>query len=144
MGRFAVFLLALLCVTSCKPEAATPSTAAPIEGKVWVGEDIDGKGIIDNSRLTIEFSADGKVSGHSGCNRYMGSFERTGDRLTFPTAMASTRMACMAEAINNQEQAYLDVLSKVDRYAMTADGALVLKTPEGSALTFREGDAKAE
>lgn len=120
----------LVVLPSCKPEAA----AASPEGVTWVAEDIGGKGIIDNSHLTLTL-ANGGVSGSSGCNTYRGQYTHDGLSLTFGPMM-STRMACMAEALGNQERDYLDVLSKVTGYEITAEGALILKAADGRALRF--------
>ncbi len=126
-----LLLLSLLVVLpACKPEAV----AASPEGTTWVAEDIGGKGIIDNTHLTLTM-ADGAVSGSSGCNTYRGQYTHDGLSLTFGPMM-STRMACMAEALGNQERDYLDVLSGVTGYEITAEGALLLKTADGRTIRY--------
>ena len=50
-----------------------------------------------------------RVTGFSGCNRLTGSYELTGDRLTFGT-MAGTMMACPSGM--DTERAFLDALHK--------------------------------
>ncbi len=46
-----------------------------------------------DSKVVIQFSADGKVSGNLGCNRFFGTYKQDGDKLTFG-AVGSTRMMC--------------------------------------------------
>lgn len=125
-----ILILVLLALPSCKPESA----AASPEGVTWVAEDIGGKGIIDNTHLTLTM-ADGAASGSSGCNTYRGQYTHDGLSLTFGP-MASTRMACTAEALGNQERDYLDILSKTSGYEMTAEGALLLKSTDGRTLRY--------
>ncbi len=139
MTRFAAYvLIALSMVTlaACEEKNAQAS-AEEIAGVEWIAEDIGGKGIIDNSRVTIAFDNEGRVSGHSGCNRYTGGYKYENGVLTFPAAMASTRMACLAEAVAKQEQDYLNILTRVEKAEISADKALILKSADGDTLTFR-------
>ena len=59
---------------------ALPS-APSIEGIVWRAEDIGGGGIIDRSRATLTFGADGRISGSASCNHYSGSLRPRSGRL---------------------------------------------------------------
>jgi heat shock protein HslJ/membrane-bound inhibitor of C-type lysozyme len=108
---------------------------ALLRGPEWTVEDIDGGGIVDRSRVTIEFGDDDRVSGAASCNRYMGSYSLTGEGLTLGQ-MASTMMAC-PEAIMDQEQRFLAILAEVQRFEMGQDGALVLHTNDGRTITAR-------
>lgn len=141
MKIFIVLAAALVLVTACKPEAGkaseSPSPVAQelgIEEHVWVAEDIGGKGIIDNSHIVLTLNA-GKASGKSGCNSYNGVYTLDGANISFGPMM-STRMACAAEAMMNQEREYLDLLSKVSSYGRDENGALLLKTGEGKKIRF--------
>lgn len=141
MKAFALLLSMMFVLTACKPEATNASEAATssgaelgIEEHIWVAEDIGGKGIIDNSHLVLTLNA-GKASGKSGCNSYNGSYTLSGNQLSFGPMM-STRMACAAEAMMNQERDYLDLLSKVSGFERGEGGALILKTPNGKTIRF--------
>ncbi len=142
MKSFAVYLFVLLSVVglaACKQEktaGATAGSSGSLTGVVWIAEDIGGGGIIDNSHLTIAFDEEGRVSGHAGCNRYTGSYEAKNGVLHFPNAMASTRMACLAEAMSNQEQKYLTILADVEAYEFTPDGALILTAKDGAKIKY--------
>lgn len=98
-------------------------------GSVWVVEDIDGKGIIDRARLTLQFEDGGRITGLAGCNSYTGTFALSGEGLRIQTP-AVTRKAC-APALMQQEQRFFDALQAVERFDIAADGALVLR---GGAL----------
>lgn len=43
------------------------AAAETLRRAVWVVEDIGGKGIIDGSRVTMKFGADGQLTGRAGC-----------------------------------------------------------------------------
>ena len=104
--------------------------------KEWVVEDIAKSGIIDNSRVTINFDSEGRAYGISSCNSYSAAYELTGETLTFKAPMGTLK-AC-APALMNQEQKFLDTLSKVTRYDIDGYGALILTTESGKTITARQ------
>lgn len=79
----------------------------------------------------VQFRSDGKVGGHSGCNRFMGTYTRKDDTLTIGP-LATTRMACPPEVMEREQQ-FLAMLSSV-RYAEGTHLKLILKDGEGSVL----------
>lgn len=118
---------------------AAPQAAAPAElaGTEWEAFDIGGSAPIEKTRPSIRFGEDGRASGSGSCNRFMGSWSRTGDglRLSFG-AMASTMMAC-GPAIMAQEERYLRLISSGERpFTLRPDGTLVIGTPPDS-VSFR-------
>ncbi|MBC7182190.1 MAG: META domain-containing protein, partial [Marinobacter sp.] len=59
-------------------------------GAEWVVEDLAGEGIIDRSRITIEFLEDNRIAGRASCNRYTGSYKLGGEGISFGP-IAATR-----------------------------------------------------
>lgn len=106
-----------------------------LQGGEWVVEDIDGGGIIDRSRATLVFGADGRISGRASCNTYGGQYTLTGEGLTVDNA-AVTMMACVP-SLDAQEQRFLAALAATQRFEITADGALKLLGPDGRSITAR-------
>ncbi|SFX79525.1 META domain-containing protein [Marinospirillum alkaliphilum] len=90
----------------------------------WMIEDIAGRGIIDSSRVSLRFSADGRISGTGSCNRYAGSYHLSGEGLQIGPLLA-TKMAC-APALMQQEQTFFRVLEATSAFDITPDGALLL------------------
>ncbi len=105
-----------------------------LAGTQWVLVALGDAPALGDSALTLNFSADGRVSGDSGCNRFMGSYEADGPRLTL-SQLASTRRACLSDALNQQEQAYLQALQSIARYHVE-QSQLLLTTENGLVLTF--------
>jgi heat shock protein HslJ/membrane-bound inhibitor of C-type lysozyme len=102
-------------------------------GAEWVVDDLAGTGIIDRSRMTIRFLDNNRVAGRASCNRYSGGYQLTGEGgITFDH-LAVTRMAC-APALMNQEDRFLDVLSRASGVRIGRHGELLVSTPEGEAL----------
>lgn len=97
----------------------------------WLAEDINGGGVIDRSQITLQFSADGKVTGTGGCNRYMGQATVKGDAITFGP-MAATRMAC-TPAVMDQENKFHAALETVRSWRI-AQGELFLRDGDGNVV----------
>ena len=112
--------------------AVTPLT---LEDTQWQAAGINnGRGGVASSATTELATArfqDGKVSGHAGCNSFNASYEITGDQITIGPAM-TTRMHCAEpDGIMDQEQEYLQALSRV-RVVELTDTGLKLRDEKGS------------
>lgn len=106
-----------------------------LQGAEWVIEDINGGGIIDSSRVEIVFYSNDRLAGQASCNNYSAEYALTGEALVIGAAI-STKKAC-APALMEQEQRFLDMLQRVQRFKFNEDGALLLLTPERETLTAR-------
>jgi putative lipoprotein len=99
----------------------SPSIAATgLEDATWIlisyGEPKYLRSVLPNTEITIEFlSADGSVKGTAGCNSYGGGYNVDWDKLTFPSPLVSTEMAC-PEPIMTQEMEYLEALQASENY----------------------------
>jgi heat shock protein HslJ/membrane-bound inhibitor of C-type lysozyme len=109
--------------------------AALLRGKEWVVEDIDRGGIIDRSRVTLNFDDKNRVYGRAGCNTYNAGYTLTGEGLSV-NSPASTMMAC-AESLMKQEQRFLEILGSVERFELSDTGALILHAAKGRTITAR-------
>jgi len=109
--------------------------ASLLQGREWVVEDINGAGLIDNSRATLNFGDSGRVSGRASCNTYTGQYSLSGEGLTVSNT-AGTMMAC-APPLMRQEDLFLGVLRDVRRFDFRPDGALLLQTDDRRTLTAR-------
>jgi heat shock protein HslJ len=114
-------------------KAPNPQASKPLEGTYWKVVELAGKptpAAKDPSREAHLKFQKGRVSGSDGCNRVTGSFQHTGDHVTFGQ-MAVTQMAC----INTQgtEEAFHDMLNKTARLSIAGD-RLVLFDAAGKQL----------
>ncbi|WP_310447750.1 META domain-containing protein [Thiobacillus sp.] len=110
--------------------------ASLLQGGEWVVEDIGGAGMVDGSRATLNFDADGQLSGSASCNRYSGSYHLSGEGLSMSSKTAMTLMACVP-TLMQQESRFMQLLSQVRRFRFGADGALILETDGGGTVTAR-------
>lgn len=109
--------------------------ASLLEGKEWIVEDIDGKGIIDNSRASLNFGDDGHLYGRGSCNTYNARYTLTGEGLSVQNP-ATTLMAC-APSLMEQEARFFGGLQGVQRFEIDPTGALILHGPPGRTITAR-------
>ncbi len=89
--------------------------------------------LIDGSKITARFGADGVLSGSAGCNQYRAAYVTEESSITIQTP-AATRKACSdPEGVMQQEGEYLKALTTAATYTVqgqqlelrTADDALV-------------------
>jgi len=131
--RVVLALALAACGSGAKQDGAADSARSTVgagaegehdlKGTAWQLEDLGGRGVIDNSMVTLEFPEAGRVAGRGGCNRYFGSVELDGESIKFGQ-MGATRMAC-AEALMDQEGRYLKALESAQRYTLSGDELLL-------------------
>lgn len=132
MTRNAIFALALLGACS------TPVSKEPAIVGFWRIEDVNSGGVIDSSRLEMQFDAGGRVFGYAGCNTFTGQYTRNRAAIDIGP-LASTRRAC-AEALMVQEARVLHSLDAATTIGSQADGAVVLSGPAPARLLLRRMD----
>lgn len=87
--------------------------------------------------MTLEFDADGRVSGRAACNRYTADYELGGEGLSIATP-AATKMAC-ADMLMGLENRFLESLSSVRRFDIGPDGELILLAADESITAVAQG-----
>ncbi len=104
-------------------------------GEPWQVETIAGTAPVEDASITLQFAADGRLSGSGPCNRYTGPYTLTGEGLGVGD-LASTLMACTPAKLD-QEDAFHALLREVYRFDIDTSGALVLHASEGRTLIAR-------
>ncbi len=108
------------------------SGSAPLDGTDWVLTAMTpAVPQLVGVSVSAKF-ADGRISGHSGCNTYGTSFSQDGSKLTIGKDIVTTRMAC-PPAPTAVERAYLERLPKVASFSR-AGTTLRLKDADGATL----------
>ena len=126
-----LFALALLVASGCSSDA---DNSKALEGKVWKATEIAGVTTVlteKGAEVSAAFAA-GQLSGSGGVNRYTATYETQAGDLIRISQPAATLMAGPPEAMA-QEQAYFAALTKVTRFAVTAD-SLTLMDDQGATL----------
>lgn len=87
-----------------------------IADRIWLAEDIGGRGVLDNLQSTISLTMAGQVSGSAGCNTMQATAQVDGRSLAFGT-LATTRKIC-ARAIMDQETRFLQALNRTREFRL--------------------------
>jgi len=99
----------------------------------WRISQVDGKPVIAQTIPSLDFSADGKVSGNSSCNRVVGGYTLSGEGLSIGQ-LGSSMMMC-EDSLMAQERVILEILRDVKGFAIGHDGALILTTADNRTIT---------
>lgn len=130
----AALVLLAACAPASRNDAPPPLPAGSgmtLDGTNWKLVDVGGRPAVAGEDVTLQF-AGGEFTGFASCNNYRGTFTSSGTTLTLGPA-AATRRACIEDARNAQETAYLGALAKVASYTVDGD-RLTLRDSSGAAL----------
>jgi len=127
MLRILLVPLLAMGLTACNDD----ETVAAYDGdKVWQLSDLDGTAF--TARATLEFGADGAVSGNAACNSF-----RTTQTKPYPWVgfgpIASTKMACPDMAA---EILYLSALPEMSQAEVVGD-VMILSNDAGREMVFK-------
>lgn len=148
-----VLLAAVALMAGCTPygagSAEDPNVGGvplmgPLEGTTWSLVELGGRparaaGDDGTPSLRLD-AAQKRASGNTGCNSYGGGYELSGSSLRFG-ALASTRRACVDEALNQQEATFLRALADTRTWSIVS-GTLVLDGESGAVARFTAQPAR--
>jgi heat shock protein HslJ len=130
-----IILIPLLVVAGCTGQAPAPR----LEGTGWTLTGIMDKGTmtqpLSGTKVTLDFSNDGQISGNAGCNHYFASSTLKGTTITIGPA-GSTEMYCVTPGVMDQESAYLSLLSQAKIITLTVDTLILSDTKGTPILTY--------
>lgn len=112
-----------IVATAGQAEASGSAGATGIGG-TWNLVEMGPTADFAHLQPTIEFTADGTVSGFAGCNRFSGTYTTNGAALGLG-ALATTKMACERPG-SAVEAEYLAALDGISTWAIEPDGRLLL------------------
>ncbi|HPU38457.1 MAG TPA: META domain-containing protein [Microthrixaceae bacterium] len=114
---------------SGKDLLAYEAVSGDLAGTSWKGTGVNtGSALVTSAlveKVTLDFGADGTVSGSDGCNTFTGTYTLDGANVSF-SELASTKKACAADVqeVADQYVAGLAAATKVER--------------SGNSLTLRD------
>jgi heat shock protein HslJ len=133
-------LLAGCCRVPVSSNATAPASVS-IEGPTWrltaLGDKNPGLGGTEMRPVTARFE-NGRISGFSGCNQFMGGYTLNRDSVVIGS-LAGTLMAC-PEPQMALEKTFMGALTGTLGYAITGD-RLTLTPVSGTPLAFQSEPA---
>lgn len=117
------------------PGSSGSGTREPLVGTQWV---LDPRAsglprVATSAVVTAQFSRDGRLSGHSGCNAYTTTYRVTGRRLRVTEPIGSTLVACDPD-VTRVEDAYRSRLPTARSFAI--DGRVLTIETRGAPLVY--------
>lgn len=82
----------------------------------FYASELKGKAVPEDVKAWIKFNT-GKISGNTGCNSTTGSYELTGNNISFKQT-ATTRRACLGSA-DEVERNFMAVISEANKWKLT-------------------------
>jgi len=120
-----------------------PPKQQPLVGTNWTLESFHTgdavSSVLAGTKITAVFTKEGSITGSAGCNQYFASYNVTGTSLQVSQA-GSTKMACGAPGVMQQESSYLTLISQAKTFTIKGD-LLTLADAKGAAmLSFLASD----
>jgi len=109
--------------------------ASLLQGREWTVASLAVDPVLGEPRINMTFATDGSVSGLASCNRFNAAYTVTGEGLSISKGMSSM-MAC-EEPVMKQEQLFLELLERVSRFSIAADGALILHSDRDRTIVTK-------
>lgn len=138
------FLTVMLAVSSCRSvEKALPLSS--ISGE-WTIIEINGAKVVTGENGIVPFivfdTKTGRISGNSGCNRMMGSFDLNAEAGSLLiSGMGSTRMMCPDMTT---ERNVLNALKQVKSYRKAGEGTMYLCNEKNRPVMLLSQKAPAD
>src|SRR5262245_7848453 len=139
-----LFIALVACAAGAQTfqESPTPRPSAgsglPLEATYWRAIELAGKPTPPqhaDREAYLQFQA-GRVSGSDGCNRFSGSYQLHGDRVTFGQ-MAATLMACVDSSAT--EEPFRNALKNASRLTIAGDRLELLDAAGTRLAAFTAG-----
>lgn len=135
-GIWPVLPVVVVGLTACSlVNDETDENAEQVYGRNWIAEEVAGLPVAPSVESSLVVAADGKVSGHAGCNGYFGSVIMDGEAMSFGN-LGSTRMACPEPAMG-QEERLLRALDSTRGYLVEDESLLLLDGSGATVVRFR-------
>ena len=131
--RVSLSLAVILGLAACVAPAMTAPGAPSLAGRTFVAQVEDE--IAAEQRPRLEFLADGRLAGYTGCNALSGGWSES-DGVVLIGALAMTKRACVG-AGDGLERRFLAAVNPKARIELAA-GGLVAHGADGAHLQFAE------
>ena len=110
----------------------------PFAGKTFAVTAVNGSATLPEAVMTASFSAEGQVSGSSGCNNYNGSYSASGSAGSGQMSvgvLTGTNLFCGdPPGVMEQEEAFRNALRAVTTYEFVTDTIVVLRNAVGQEV----------
>lgn len=146
MKRSQLLLLIIVLVVPIGIAATSPVVDDGLAATKWTltsfGPIENPTSVIEGTTITLEFIREGKIGGKGGCNSYGGDYQIQAESLSL-TRIISTKRACIAQNVMQQEQRYFEALGSVGRFKLSDTQLTIFYDGGRAALNFVKASAQA-
>jgi heat shock protein HslJ len=103
---------------------------------LWQLQSYNNVTTIAGTQPTAVFGTDGTLSGNAGCNSYSTTYTTNGNAISINGAIASTMMACLDNAIMQQEAAFLAALPTATAWSISGNNLTLSNASGGVVAVF--------
>jgi heat shock protein HslJ len=120
-----------------------PPKQQPLVDTTWTLESFHTgdavSSVLAGTKITAVFNKEGSITGSAGCNQYFASYNVTGTSLQVSQA-GSTKMACGAPGVMQQENSYLSLISQAKTFTIKGDHLTLADAKGAAMLSFLASD----
>ena len=116
----------------------TAAHADPLAGSEWQPTCMQGRALPTDVTAFIQFRGDGRLLGHTGCNRLLGKYRLDDQQIGFGP-LSSTRKACDVDVMR-QERALIETLQNVRSFRRVRTRLLLFGADGLPILELRQTD----
>ncbi|MDG6256634.1 MAG: META domain-containing protein [Methanomicrobiaceae archaeon] len=149
-----MLVLALVCAGCTHPPVpgrhggAAGNVPANLTAHTWVLDlyvagDNQFKPVLNDTRITAVFGADGLLSGSGGCNIYAAQYDAGGELLSIGPVASAKTICSEPPELMNQEAAYLAALHRVAFFAFSSGELRLLDGDRRTVLVFSRSGLSA-
>ena len=134
------FIFGLVCITlvACQDDPSLTVEPVDLAGTAWIAESIEGSPISSDVQSTVAFEDGGRISGNTGCNSFLGTYQISDDRMVIGP-LAVTKKLCPPSA-DEQERLFVGALTSVQRIELEDDLLLLFSDSERAATRLAPFD----
>lgn len=121
---FSIGILAVCVTACCSCRKNKTKGAVPLTETQWQLATIESTAhMAKGEAYTVVFDPDNKITGTGDCNRLMGSYEIKGGGVISVDMVASTRMFCPDQDMENR---FIKTLGSVNSYTIDGDNLMLM------------------
>ncbi len=102
------------CVLTLALATTSAAAASQLAGSEWRPTEIGDIKVPADSEMFVRFGGEGKLEGHGGCNRFLGTYKLAGDGIEIGP-LGVTRMGC-PKPVMESEARFLQALGNARQF----------------------------
>lgn len=143
MNTKTIITLLASCAGLLIAGCASTKLEGSLNGTSWTVQSLNKQAVLPSSPLTLSFTAEGKISGSTGCNSYLADYTYTASARTIAVASINrTFKSCVPSEVMTQERKFLQALQAAASYKVDSESMTLCAADGTETITFVEDCGK--